>query len=79
MDSKLFFTGTWSETTSDKREYDGVFQLRLGPHGTEMQGKYLSYNRNQEIISGDWEWKLETRSKIKKTVENYKNLNPKES
>ena len=76
IDSRKYFVGSWHEVTSDGREYNGTMLLALAPTGTKLNGKYLSYNRQSEIISGDWEWKLETRDASKKVVESYTLKNP---
>lgn len=77
LTKKMVLSGSWAEITLDSREYSGVIQLILGRHKTEIKGKYLSYNRNNEVVDGTWHWTLETRDRSKDSIEKYANLNPK--
>lgn len=53
-------TGSWSEQTSPSGHYrgatyHGTLQMIVNPMGRAMRGKWLGFNKNFDINSGDWE------------------------
>ncbi|GHC89493.1 hypothetical protein [Streptomyces flavofungini] len=47
-------SGEWEETSLAGRQYHGVFQFLLTRTGSEMRGRWVSYNRDDVIQSGSW-------------------------
>jgi hypothetical protein len=52
-------TGTWSERTSPHgyyrgSHYHGTIQLIVDPTGRTMSGRWLGYNKEFKVNSGDW-------------------------
>jgi hypothetical protein len=54
---ELYFTGTW-ETDVKGEIYHGAFQFVLDVHGKNMKGKWIGFNKQHVVDSGDWEWRL---------------------
>ena len=62
-------TGTWSERTSPHgyyrgSHYHGTIQLIVDPTGRTMSGRWLGYNKEFKVNSGDWrlDWLNDTAS-----------------
>lgn len=69
LDAKSILTGTWSSTISDNRHYHGAFQFLITSPGNEMIGKWIGFNRKNEIINGNWNWQLIAKNASKKELE----------
>jgi hypothetical protein len=61
-------TGTWTERTSSVgyyrgAVYHGTIQLVVSPHGRSMTGRWLGFDKEFKVNSGDWhlEWLEEAR------------------
>jgi hypothetical protein len=53
-------TGTWTERTSPAGYYKGAvyrggIQLLIDPTGTKMTGRWLGFDKESNINTGDWE------------------------
>ena len=48
-------TGTW-QSELDQNQSEGTFQLIVHPNGMKANGKWLGFDDNNNIRSGDWEW-----------------------
>lgn len=53
-------TGTWTERTSPTGYYKGAvyrdaIQLLIDPTGTRMTGRWLGFDKESNINTGDWE------------------------
>lgn len=64
LDHQRFLTGHWYEKTPDRRQYHGAFQLAIRPHGNEMVGKWVGYNRHDIVMSGSWKWQRASETDV---------------
>lgn len=60
VELQTYFTGTW-DNVSDGDIYHGAFQVVVSPHGDAMRGKWVGFNKRQEINHGPWQWSLLAR------------------
>src|SRR5664280_1062810 len=60
-----YLTGVW-ENVPDGDIYHGAFQFVVSPDGKRMTGKWIGFNRKQEIREGPWQWNLVSRSANRK-------------
>jgi hypothetical protein len=54
---EIFFTGTW-DTDVKGEIYHGAFQFVLDVQGKKMSGKWIGFDSQHRVDSGDWEWNL---------------------
>ena len=69
-------TGTWIERTSPTGYYNGAvyrgaIQLLINPTGTRMTGRWLGFDKESQINTGDWEFTLATASTSKGTLREF--------
>ena len=58
--SDVFLTGTYDDFYRG-RTFHGAFQLSILPGGQLMSGKWIGFNSQNEVISGPWEWRRESK------------------
>lgn len=68
--SDSIVTGTWIERTSPTGYYKGAvyrgaIQLLIDPTGRRMTGRWLGFDKESNINSGDWELTLTAASTSK--------------
>jgi transcriptional regulator with XRE-family HTH domain len=71
-------TGSWSEKTSPKGHYKGAtyhgtLQMVTNPMGRSMTGKWVGFNKDFQVESGDWRLRWIDGSTSKRTQERYHN------
>lgn len=75
IESGLVFTGTWQEKyIKDDQSYHGAFQFCIKPNWTEMNGRWVGFNRTMVVKHGAWEWKLKSRSLKKEFLNEQKTI-----
>ena len=70
---RAVLTGIWSEhTPSSGRAYHGACQLVLNSTRDTLEGRWLGYDRNDEVGEGPWRWDrvdTQTNRKAKRRFE----------
>ena len=68
VSQQRFITGVWQSQIVDLRTYHGAFQLGILPQNTEIEGKWIGFNKNSHVQEGNWRWKLISRKNNKSEV-----------
>ncbi|MFN8138498.1 MAG: hypothetical protein U0R49_01745 [Fimbriimonadales bacterium] len=59
--SHTFVTGVWDNNLEDD-SYHGALQLHIDPSGKKMDGRYIGFDANNEVLSEQWQWRRLTKS-----------------
>lgn len=70
----MYFTGVWKNAQKD-RVWHGAFQVVLHPEGGQMKGKWIGFDSENRVASGDWEWtrlsRLVSKDSVAEALENW--------
>jgi hypothetical protein len=56
VDNNTIVTGTYYDQHAG-RTFHGAFQLHIQPRALTLTGRWIGFNRKNEIKSGPWEWR----------------------
>ena len=61
LDGRIL-TGVWKSDADERALHHGAFQLVLRPNGMVMSGKWVGFDRENNVLQGDWRWDLRSAS-----------------
>ena len=69
IQDRQYYTGTWKNSGEDVSY--GAFQFFIVPNGQFMIGKWVGFNRRNEIMHGEWVWSKICSGTTKEEVKKY--------
>jgi hypothetical protein len=62
IDNNTILTGTYYDQYRG-RTFHGAFQLHIQPRALTMTGRWIGFNRYNQIMTGPWEWRRNSEQK----------------